>query len=542
MNKTKLLIATFVIALSFVRCAKDDIPYSKTNIESTFDSPKDLPIGFNDGPIILGEKLENPYSVENMQIAYDNLLKRGIKFQPDFRIYTSHFYVRFLPNDESELDILIQDESLELYDFPLDYQIRTRGISYHDPSLPKESITWQYCAVQSDYKFPDIRYEILSPLFIPEEIPEFNITSQTQDAVYDLVTEALRITNNLDDPEEDNRWSNWYPSGTITVFDDIVGGQIPAEGVLVRARHWFKMRWDYTNSNGYFETGAFKRKVNYLIIWRSTGDYLIRDGYLFQAYYDGPKRRSPWNLDISSAKSLRIATIHRAAYRYHYLNIDGLKRPNVWTTLRICYRDKIGTGVNWGNNWMYFIGTPGLIPNIHIYGKNSTGGYHSTDVLFSTTVHELGHASHIELMNGDENQFSQVSVQIRESWANTIEWYISRIEYVSLGFPNYDSPIPTTTDRDNMQNWTSIGSHLYTPLFIDVLDNYNQSTNRGTQPTNRCPDGGWFNSMHCYIGSAPSGESAFIYADNFYHTPIGCCNCPQPGSWYDGANCYGYTC
>ena len=141
-------------------------------------------------------------------------------------------------------------------------------------------------------------------------------------------------------------------------------------------------------------------------------------------------------------------------------------------------------------------------------------------------------------MNADEIQFSQVSVQIRESWALAIEWYITKIEYVHLGFPDFDNPIPQTKDKDNMQDWTSISSHQYTPLFIDILDNYNQSRLRGDMPEDRCPDGGWFNGSHCYIDAAPSGESAFIYSDNFYHTPIGACNCPRPGSWFDGVNCF----
>lgn len=56
-------------------------------------------------------------------------------------------------------------------------------------------------------------------------------------------------------------------------------------------------------------------------------------------------------------------------------------------------------------------------------------------------------------------------------------------------------------------------------------------------PTN-CPYMGSFDGANCYIGTPPSGTSAFIYANNFYYTPIGANTCPYPGSWYDGANCY----
>lgn len=46
------------------------------------------------------------------------------------------------------------------------------------------------------------------------------------------------------------------------------------------------------------------------------------------------------------------------------------------------------------------------------------------------------------------------------------------------------------------------------------------------------------NYGECYVGTAPSGTSAFIYAHNFYYTPINGNQCPRAGSWFDGANCF----
>ena len=52
-----------------------------------------------------------------------------------------------------------------------------------------------------------------------------------------------------------------------------------------------------------------------------------------------------------------------------------------------------------------------------------------------------------------------------------------------------------------------------------------------------CPYIGSWDGANCYVGSAPSGTQAFIYANNFYYTDING-SCPYPGSWFDGANCY----
>ena len=89
--------------------------------------------------IKLGKKLENPYSVENMKKAWQNLTSSdaaGFGFNNSLKIITTHYYVKFDPKTESELNILKQDSSLILYDYPMDVELVDGGIFYHDPSLP----------------------------------------------------------------------------------------------------------------------------------------------------------------------------------------------------------------------------------------------------------------------------------------------------------------------------------------------------------------------------------------------------------------------
>ena len=46
------------------------------------------------------------------------------------------------------------------YDFPLDYEIINLGTYYHDPSLPVDAITWQYCVVPVGYVLPPVQSEV----------------------------------------------------------------------------------------------------------------------------------------------------------------------------------------------------------------------------------------------------------------------------------------------------------------------------------------------------------------------------------------------
>ena len=93
--------------------------------------------------IVLGERLSDPYSLENMTRAYQSLYPTKADRVP---ISETHLYVRFLPKTESELELL-SSRVEHLLDHPVDYQIIREGDYYMDPSLPQGSFTWQYAVV-----------------------------------------------------------------------------------------------------------------------------------------------------------------------------------------------------------------------------------------------------------------------------------------------------------------------------------------------------------------------------------------------------------
>lgn len=124
-----------------------------------------------DGNIVLGKKLENPYAVETMKKAFANVSAKteGKVMESKSTVRTTHYYMRFLPKDWKEYDLLKADTTLKLYDIPLDYEIALHGNKYQDPTLCDTCPTWQYTAVEKGYKFNrKIRHEILSELYIPE--------------------------------------------------------------------------------------------------------------------------------------------------------------------------------------------------------------------------------------------------------------------------------------------------------------------------------------------------------------------------------------
>ena len=443
----------------------------------------------NDKPMILGKKLQNPYTIENMKKALDNVnasrsQKLNLKIEPNY------LYVRFLPKDDDEYVLISRDKNLDLYNYPLDYEVVQRGNKYKDPSLKEDSFSWQYAAVKVDYKFPKIKYEILSELFLPDKDENLNVLADG--SVEELDNEALRLTNNLPDKKIKNgKIASWIPTGTIFMFDDVKNTNIPLKGCKVRTRVWFSTETALTDNNGYFNIGVnYNNSPNFSILW-SRADFEIFDGDFTQAEFNGPQQSSPWNLVINSGKSRSYALVHRAAWLWYYppaplYTFNALIRPPY---VRIAVRD-----TDTQNN------IPGLFvplnPNVYKInvwtrctdGNNSPYPYRDRSCLeiFGSIAHELGHAAHY----GFNSSGYWGNGRLAEAWGEGIKYEFCLYEYGKAGDPwtytttiggiDYHYTYPYTDPNnfsDNFQKRWDIyygGTAQYPALVIDLLDNFDQ--------------------------------------------------------------------
>lgn len=432
-----------------------------------------------------------------MRKAYDNLKKQGL-LKSSYEIKATHIYFRFLPESEEELDqfeselvsLLGGEERLEdmedefafaFFDYPLDYEIEEGGTYYYDPLLPPGEITWQYAVVPVQYPLQsNVRLERLENLFMLDELVGELKSSQDKERkeFWNLLeTEALKLAG---DPDAENILkSSWRPSGKITVWDDVLQRQIPVHGAKVRARRWFTTHRGITDIDGNFRVdGTFKRPANYSIVWERA-HWDIREGWMIQAYYNGPKQQSPWNLAIGSAtntnKSMRYATIHRAAHRFFYSQKLGLLKPT--SVQKIAYLHESGEDIN-GDYWSWTSPLPPILPTIRVYKANDYG-LRKTHEIFSTTIHELAHAAHLDWMGNIS--YWQVSTNIRESWAVAVQWALTIDDYNDLGVTvennlMFEKAIGMLSKQEY---WPNSGNVSYSPLFIDLADNLNQKSRYG---------------------------------------------------------------
>ena len=201
-----------------------------------------------------------------------------------------------------------------------------------------------------------------------------------------------------------------------------------------------------------------------------TDDFDVLAGNFFQAWNNGPHQDRPWDVDIATGVQRFYANIFRAARRYHDGFIGGLRRPNVWAKLKYNALDKDKkrwNGYNEGN-------TLRIIKLARYDGDREF----NSDEIFSTTIHETAHSSHSRIMNiGDIQLAFSVNAIIRESWPTAIELYITQMEYRERGIPNYGAIDDVTSEgfpsQRGYQLWNGTNTE-YTPLFIDLVDNFNQ--------------------------------------------------------------------
>lgn len=233
--------------------------------------------------IILGKKLNNPYSLKNMQAAYDSLCREsGVATRSVDMLQPTHLYVRFLPKDSVDINRL-DKEKLDLFCYPLDYDVEQWGDYYHDPSIPEDQPTWQYTRVPVGYDFPDVQYEILDTCFIPEDEDEVE-TRMAGNAfsLGDLEDAAYEHSGNGDMLVKDELRAKHSPCGTFTVYNDVTGKYEGVSGIAVRMGKFVKWFHVYTDRDGYYFTkSTFRTDPHYWIYFDNKKGFKIGSWSVF---------------------------------------------------------------------------------------------------------------------------------------------------------------------------------------------------------------------------------------------------------------------
>ena len=253
-------ISLFLVALIALSCSKNDMI---SDAGSVRDKVREVPHEM----IVLGKRLENPYRTENMSKALSALYPTKAGLVP---VEPTDLYVRFLPKDQEDLDML-RESDIHLLDHPLDYDILVEGDWYHDPEVPDGDVTWQYAVVPVDFNFPPVEYQIIHNCFIPNETTAVKSPGIDWEAVE---RQAYILTGNeaclCDSPI--TKASSVTPSGRITIIDkDASGGKpIGVSGVRVSCNSFVRFAHTYTDRDGYYQMPRqFSGNLRYRLVFEN---------------------------------------------------------------------------------------------------------------------------------------------------------------------------------------------------------------------------------------------------------------------------------
>jgi hypothetical protein len=375
---------------------------------------------------VLGKKLDNPYSIGNMRKAYRNLTGTRSSDGSEADLEPNSLYVRFLPKDSTDVRLL-DETGLELFDYPLDYDIVSYGDTYHDPSVPEGMPTWQYTCVKPDFAFPNIEHEILDYCYIPNDGPETR-------AFGDGFAEELELTAiQLADLPEKYRpaetrglfSTSYAPKGRFCVWNDWFDKWEGVKCAKVRCNYLVKISSVYMNEGGYYTfTTKFACNPHYSIVYENKKDFMLWDNWSFvsAATHDfGHRSKEGFSFNIARNESAWVrAVVNNAAYDYYCdCEINGIKTPpsdlKIWlwssttaSSASMLHHLKGFMGASTGfafisalagavvPSTLVTLGAPDL--TIGIQDKND---YSKTYADFYTNVwHELCHASHF-MMTGE---------------------------------------------------------------------------------------------------------------------------------------------
>jgi len=365
------------------------------------------------GMMILGKQLEDPYSVKNITKAVESLYptKAG-----SVDIPTTDLYVRFLPQSQSQCDML-ENLGVEMIDHPVDFEIIKEGDYYHDPSVPENDITWQYAIVPPDFVFPpEIRHEVLDHCYITEH--DVVTRSGMEGIDWEAVErEAFRLTGNeaMLEAAPLAKGGSAKPSGRITLVDDAFPDSPEGvKGVRVACNVFVKIGQAYTDEQGYYTINKnFSSKPRYWLVFKNKKGFGIGLNLIIvggSVSTMGRHSQEGYSLEITSKMDRSLfarSVVNNSVWDYFEsckTRQGMMKSPP--SNLRLWIFNKLGPSSapmlqhgsvidntklkEYLGEWATIV--KWFLPDV-ILGLKDQYDYAS---IYSTTTHELAHTSHFQ--------------------------------------------------------------------------------------------------------------------------------------------------
>ena len=321
----KVTIATLLVfaTVFIVSCNKDE--KSENPNTSTFNTEKTT------ATFVVGNQLPNPYSVSNMQSAYDSLVGLG-EITTTINIAPTHLYVQLFPTDSAQMNSILEDTNLSLFPYPLDHEISGTGtLEVHQGTTPEI-----YTVVPVGYTIP-VNYQLLEECFIPDDYTNPDMAT--------LELGSFVRTGNITANELSGSKSLWaHPTGAITVYNTDNSSYEGVKGIRVYTRKFVKIGHGYTNANGSYQISKpFLSDVHYALSFANRDGFKIwgNVGPITPAlHYIGKHSKTGYNYAIAqNSQAWPWATINNGVCLYRDNLCSSFDVASTPSNLRLWYVD-----------------------------------------------------------------------------------------------------------------------------------------------------------------------------------------------------------
>lgn len=525
--KSFLLLSTTLL-LGIGGCTidfMDDDPQVLTSSDETVGSKtRSLENAvFNEGAQTWMIPQKDPYTLENFQRAYDNLLT-GNTAQPLTRsqiasiantkepLKATHYRLKIYPKNEDEQWKIEKMEDVKIAYIPFDYvqltteetekivastrsqveaypEINPYTLTYDDLETcdgPADTVSFTlpilYAVWPCDIPLPDdLDYELECEVFIPPYD-----SSLTRGSSSTLSVEVLQILENeaisialgtpLRPVTKATATSERLLTGWIKHWDALLKRDVPQSTLKQQFQLGSKIWETYTQQGtGFFSIrAAIPDEATYSHVFQTSAWKVTTESSTapIVTTYGNVAKYWPYNtseVKMSPKNSTLDYTINLAAGIYF---LDSHELP-VWEYkdrgIRIIASSK--TQSDSGAVGEFFYGVNPTYIRIYCYKRNVT------NQAIGTVLHELGHYVHYGERGGRVN-FGMVHDLIVESYASYVGWYLTDLYYKKMGYISPSGPYIDFTYNAH-QSWLkkNVGSRShYSPFFVDLVDDFNEES------------------------------------------------------------------
>jgi len=454
------------------------------------------------------QQQKDPYTLDNFQKAYNKLssgksfqnLTRSLnnEFSDKQQLKATHYALKIFPKNENEQRKIELMKDIKVAYIPFDYiyipdsviknaTSTTRSTTFSEKNhytvtndesgttavnirtraatLPILYVVWP-----SGKALPnEMDYQIDYKIFIPEKnTSQTRAKSLSETALEILEKEAIKLALGSSNSSKEEPPTFDFFRGSVKQRDNFLGKDIPLANLKISLWTGSRRLETYTKSDGsFYIKGPIPKDFTMVhMIFEHSKWKISRENYTLpfidmRGEMIVPTRHyvysGSYNPDYGP-----IIEAHRAVnYFYH-----GAHTFNQWARpsgIRIyAFKEqpdgKSGTFSAIANN-----------PYINIYNINIS--QHS--FVLATIFHELGHYMHF-CERGKNLKCDRLLV---ESFGCYAGWQLTNEYYSSLGYiPRFTKEDITAQDG---QLWKPADPSAYTPLFIDLVDNWNQKNASG---------------------------------------------------------------